>query len=203
MDWVQEPILLRNIVGWITGIITISGVLYSVYKWLIPLVKKIINICETIENIASEFKTNGGTSLKDALNRLEANVEELKLDTKKIEARQWAHTATLKEPTFESDQHGLCVRANKAYLNLVEKSFEEVEGNNWENIIIQKDRSDVWKKWREAVDRQRIFDGEYTIQTQSGTSYIVHCVAIPFFESVTGKLLGYVGRFVEVKEQTA
>lgn len=185
----------------VTGLSLIGGSIYSVFKWIIPGLEAIRKSFHQINIIASEFNTNGGSSLRDAINRLETNVSHVRTDALKMEARQWAIIATLRDPIFESDEDGQCVRANPSYLQLVERSIDQVVGNGWENILHVEDRARVWEEWRAAVSRHRTFESSYRIKTQSGVIYNVNCVAVPYFSPDSeDKPLGYIGRFSSVKK---
>jgi uncharacterized iron-regulated membrane protein len=62
-QWLQTWIpLMVGILALITGI---SGIIYKVHKGFIKFIK------EEIQEVAKEFKPNGGSSLKDQVNRLE------------------------------------------------------------------------------------------------------------------------------------
>jgi len=64
-NWLQTWVPL--IVGILTILTIISGATYKVYKGFTRFVE------EEVREVAKEFKPNGGSSLKDQVNRLEAN----------------------------------------------------------------------------------------------------------------------------------
>jgi uncharacterized iron-regulated membrane protein len=68
-QWLQTWIpLIVGILAILTGI---SGIIYKVHKGFVKFVK------EEIQEVAKEFKPNGGTSLKDQVNRLEKQHSDL------------------------------------------------------------------------------------------------------------------------------
>jgi uncharacterized iron-regulated membrane protein len=64
-QWLQTWVpLIVGILAIITGI---SGIVYKLYSKFVNFVK------EEIKEVTKEFKPNGGSSLKDQVNRLETN----------------------------------------------------------------------------------------------------------------------------------
>lgn len=186
-----------------TGLIALSGLWWSFFKWLLPLLRDIHKSFKQLDSIASEFKANGGFTLKDAMNRLENNVQKVREDAIKMEARQWAVIATLRDPIFEANSEGQCVRANPSFLTLTERTMEEIVGNGWENIIHPDDRVRAWGEWTDAIDRQRTFESSYRVRSTSGVIYQVMCIALPFFPIDDHNTpIGYIGRFEYVKKIT-
>ena len=62
-QWLQTWIpLMVGILALITGI---SGIIYKVHKGFVNFIK------DEIQEVTKEFKPNGGSSLKDQVNRLE------------------------------------------------------------------------------------------------------------------------------------
>jgi hypothetical protein len=55
-----------------------SGIIYTIYTAFAKFVKN------EIQEVAKEFKPNGGSSLKDQVNRLEAQHSDLKLKVDEI-----------------------------------------------------------------------------------------------------------------------
>jgi uncharacterized iron-regulated membrane protein len=70
LKWLETWIPL--IIGILTIITMISGIFYTIYTTFTRFVK------HEIQEVAKEFKPNGGTSLKDQVNRLEAQHSDLK-----------------------------------------------------------------------------------------------------------------------------
>jgi PAS domain-containing protein len=129
--------------------------------------------------IFSEFKPNGGSSLRDAINKIQDTIVI-------VDARQWAIVAGLRDPMWESDADGGCVRANRALLDLVQRDFDEMAG------------SGVWADWLSAVQRKRTFECTYHVINKAGQKFNVNAIAIPF-RSTSGEVVGYVGRYSKVE----
>lgn len=191
---------IHLIVQLFTGIGVIAGGFYTLFKWIIPTVKAIQSHIQMVELVAKEFHPNGGSSMRDALNRLEVGVSDIRDTTVKLVARQWALVTTQRDPIFESDSRGLTERANASLLALAERPMESIIGSGWENIIHVDDRSRIWTEWSEAVVRSRTFESDFrVVGASSGRVYKVHCIATPFSEDSSGPVLGFIGRYTDVK----
>lgn len=144
-----------------------------------------------VRTILAEFKPNGGSSLRDAINKIQNTVVI-------VDARQWAIVAGLRDPMWESDATGGCVRANRALLDLVQRNFDEMAGTGWENIVCPDDKTRVWQEWNSAVERKRTFESVYCVVDRTGERFRVQAIAIPF-RSPTNEVVGYVGRYSHVE----
>jgi uncharacterized iron-regulated membrane protein len=75
-QWLQTWIpLLVGILALITGV---SGIIYKVHKSFIKFIKDEIN------EVVKELKPNGGSSLRDQVNRLEDNYNSMNLRVEEI-----------------------------------------------------------------------------------------------------------------------
>ena len=63
----------QAIIGIIIGGSTVAGILFTVLRFYIKTFAK-----EQLEEIRHELKANGGTSIKDQVTRLEAEMEQVK-----------------------------------------------------------------------------------------------------------------------------
>lgn len=144
-----------------------------------------------VRTILAEFKPNGGSSLRDAVNKIQSTVVI-------VDARQWAIVVGLRDPMWESDATGGCVRVNRALLDLVQRNFDEMTGAGWENIICPDDKIRVWQEWRLAVERKRTFESAYCVVDRAGERFRVQAIAVPF-RAPNNEVVGYVGRYSHVE----
>lgn len=86
-------------------------------------------------------------------------------------------------PMLEFDSEGHCIWANKAYLNLAKRPFEELKHQGWENTIRAEDRERVVNEWNHAKDSKRDFECEYFIESSNGTEVAVKCRANVMFDN--------------------
>jgi len=73
---IDDALILLGQLG--AAIIAIAGALMIIRKVFFK------TLCEKLEKINQELRPNGGTSLRDAVNRIEKNQQELKQEAKDI-----------------------------------------------------------------------------------------------------------------------
>lgn len=195
---------IAKIVG---AILLVGGAVWSIWKFVMPMLKSVRRSFVQMEKIAdigdvilAEFRPNGGNSMKDSINRIENNLQGVRNDAMKMEARQWAIVASLPDPVFETNSTGEYVRVNMAYQYLTGRPAQDLMGNGWEIVIHPEDRSRVWQEWHDAVTRVRAFESAYRLVDFDGTIYSVRCLAHPYKNPQDETVLGYLGRLVNVKE---
>jgi PAS domain S-box-containing protein len=179
---------------------TVSSALFAIWKWIVPFTAKINKSLKKIDFIFAEVNTNGGSSIKDAINKLEVAVNTLKDDLVKMDARQWAIVSSLAQPTWESDPQGECQKANMALLKLFGSTIDDIKGAGWQTVIHFEDRRRVSQEWEDAMQHKRIFNLKYKIVNAiTGSVYEVEGTASPYFDN-NRRLIGWVGIYEEVKE---
>jgi PAS domain S-box-containing protein len=152
-----------------------------------------------VAEIKKELTPNGGTSLKDTVNKLAVgidkiatNIESLAVQGNRMEIRQQDILNSVTIPTFETNKDGECVFANKAYLELIGRAMDEIRGPSWINMIHPDDRARVRAEWLSAVTEKRTFELTYRIVGRDDMIYDVACAAT----SIAGN--GYIGKFESV-----
>jgi len=145
-----------------------------------------------VTEIKKELTPNGGTSLKDTVNKIAVAVDTLALQGTRMELRQQNILNSVAVPIFETDKNGECVFANKAYLDLIGRSMDEIKGPSWINMIHPEDRTKVQDEWDRAIEQKRNFELTYRIVCREKKVYDVSCVATP----IAGN--GYIGKFETV-----
>lgn len=152
-----------------------------------------------VAEIKKELTPNGGHSMKDTVNQLAvgmtkivAGLETMTMQGNRMEERQKNILNSVTIPTFETDDHGACTYGNKAYLDLIGRSLEEIKGPSWINVIHPDDRAHVQSEWAEAVNQKRNFELTYRLICREKLVYEVSCVATP----IAGN--GYIGKFEAV-----
>lgn len=169
--------LIVQIIGYVfgTGIIgTAAGFCYKAYNRLTKTYK-------TLEYIEKELKPNGGSSVKDTINRIESKVNYITF----AQHTFWDHQTNI--PMFSTDTNGCTVWVNKAMCDLLDRQVAEFLGTAWETVVLQKEREAVRNEWYRAVSEERPFEMSYTLVHSKGKEISVRCKA--FGSSKTG----YVG----------
>lgn len=183
----------------VIGAAAILGLGIAGLKWIVPAIARIHGAIGKVDTIYAEVKPNGGSSLRDSIDRQEAAIGDVRDGLEMADARAWAIVSSGKQPTWESGPDGGCLRANAAYLELVGRSADEVKGNGWENILAKNDKRRIWNEWSEAVAKRRTFESSYRV-TNHGTSetFLVDAKATPIIGR-GGELRGWIGVYNNVR----
>lgn len=111
-----------------------------------------------LDLICKELTPNGGSSLKDKINKIEAEIKKNTSVTESIFNRQRWIFNTNPIPVFEADKDGNFTWANNSYLTLTGFSIENVIKKGWINSLHEKDREDFLVSWYHAVKDSRNFE---------------------------------------------
>jgi PAS domain S-box-containing protein len=149
-------------------------------------IKRVALLIDSIENIMCELRPNGGASLRDAINRIEAG---LILEQNARRAAAMVMSVGL----WESDGVGNCLWANKKYLEMAGLLPEQARGFGWINGIHIDERNKVLTEWTKALEQKRIFSMLVRFERQRSIVY-----AVPALNN-SGELLGYVGTSTPVE----
>lgn len=158
----------------------------SFFSGIAEAPKRIDGLGSKLDLILNELKPNGGSSLKDQLNRLEAHVSI-------SEAQRRLIMDSSPHGIWVSDKEGNCTWVNetlKAKLNAVD--FDML-GDNWINTIHPADRKKVLEEWEAAVEGNRTFNLFYRmINLSTEAPFNVHAIATPA-KNFDGSLVGFNG----------
>jgi len=142
-------------------------------------------INSNINKVKTQVENNGGSSLRDAVGRIEARLNELAstMDT--------MHQMSQK-PMFRTNAKGECVWINTAYSLLTGKSIEDLKGHGWEIVIHPEDKISVLQEWESCVKDTRRFELPFRIQNPTnGTVTTIKCKAYPVISNK--ETTGYIG----------
>lgn len=141
---------------------------------------------DKLDILIKEFKPNGGSSLKDQINRLE-NAMSLS------EAQRLLLLNNVNNGVWASDVNGNCIWANEPLIKSVQGTVDDFVGTNWENIIYPPDRQKVSDEWMRAIRQKRDFNLHYRLyKLHDNTPVEVHGIATPA-RNFDGKVTGWNG----------
>ena len=181
---------IENLTKWVVFISTVGGAIVWFYKKsiqpAIEVIKDAGKAHVAIERITKEFLPNGGSTLRDTIDRIEGRQIV-------AENRQRAILSETHIGIFETDSSGRCFWVNRTYLRMCGKTLEEVKGFNWISALHPEDRDRVFEEWSECLNQQREFDLEYRIvNSTNNTSLLVKCHTYVIMD-IKGEVCGYVG----------
>jgi PAS domain S-box-containing protein len=146
-----------------------------------------------LKKILSETKVNGGTTIKDQLDRIEGCVATL---ASWMEADQ--HLSN--KPIFKADLTGKFIWINSAFSKLVGAGIEDLKGMGWLNFIYNEDHDKIAKDWEEAIRDKRKSNFKFRIvNSYTGELVPVKARAFPVFNHQE-TILGYLGSWVVIEE---
>jgi len=144
-----------------------------------------------LEDIAKDFKPNGGNSLRDVVNRIE-----LRMDI--IDERYKLLVELEDLGIFEADKDGRYTWVSEGWMKITNMSSVDASNFGWLAGVNSNDRGRVSLEWEMAITQERQFSIKYTIG-ENGSSKQILCVAFPLKDE-TGKLLSYVGRITNLNK---
>ncbi len=171
----------------IGAIITIFGIVK-----VFPYMKKIGKFFKDsflapirINKVLEELRPNGGASLRDSVNRIEAN--------QNILSQKFAYSLDQNNcGFFYSNANGDYIEISPGYCRLVGKGEDESLGKRWIYNIHVKDRQRIAQEWKEAVDNAADFESDYTMVNSNEEEIRVTGHASPV-KTITGQVIGYFG----------
>lgn len=176
-------IVLKEWLGLLTPFAVVGGFIWKV--WLKKRYEEGRELYGKIQKMAEEFRPNGGSTLRDAINRIEDKVTS-------NEQKTLAIIKSLPLGTWIADDKGKWSDPNKSLCRITGRTESELKGDNWSNWIIPNEKEDVFDEWKRCVENDLNFDMEFNIFLPDGKSQKVHAVAYQLKDS-SGKLKGFLG----------
>ena len=168
------------IAGSVAGIISSA----SIFMWK-KLVKPAIKFLEdqeeikqSIKTIKSEVVTNGGSSIKDAVNCLTITCENIEKTQKVLDQRSKASLHYHDRALFEVDKFGRMSWFNDKFESVTKDSGLPVEGEgfDWVAIVDEDKREDFVKEMTSCLEMCRKID----IETTSVDNQGIHFLGYPY-----------------------
>lgn len=152
--------------------------------------KKLVIFIPTIERIDYELKPNGGSSVKDAINRIESKIN---LQDQKV----LALIKSMPYGTFISDSDGNWTDVNLTLCRITGRTESELEGRDWLNWIDEKHKLGVILEWERAIKNKMVFDVEVNYSNPNG-EYIPLRFSGNQLKNEKDELVGYFGTVYEI-----
>lgn len=150
------------------------------------LIDKAIKAMPKIDKIHSEFYTNGGSSMKDSMIRIENSLTA-------VSQKQYVYLLEHELGIFETDGDGNFIDVNRTYCRMIDRTENECRGTNWLHFVHHDDRDEVEDEWNRAVKGGRDFRMAYKIVISSGKELEVFMSAHPMRNKVNGIIIGFMG----------
>jgi len=147
-------------------------------------------VFESLDVIKKQLVPNGGSSLRDAIDRIENRISM---------TEQRAKLLCMDAPVaiFEADASGNFIHVNRTMTRWTGRNTEDFKGTGWINTIPHPDRFEVFEEWTKAVAQNREYNSRFILQSVTGGEYEVVCVAFPMY-GPRGELAGWMGTLAKV-----
>lgn len=181
--------LIQDYAIYVAGISAIiSGIIVIYKKAIKPMVKAVTSYYRTIEKIDKIFEEvtpNGGTSIKDKIDKMDHSLA-------LIQQVQDAMAADTTAALFRTDSEGNCVWVNRTYTRTAGRDVSELMGHGWQNAVAQEDRDHIVEEWYTSVKENREFSLEFNFETPTGHKTRAKVRSYKLVDS-KGEILGYFG----------
>jgi PAS domain-containing protein len=135
---------------WTKAIKPMFDIFQSNYKNLKAIPALVEDMAQLKETVRKEFSPNGGSSIRDILDRLESNQVVMA-------AQQDIQLHTQKLAIIRMNNDGDVVSVSEPLCALLKRQKEELLGKNWINVICPDDRDEIQSGWMSAVEDHRNF----------------------------------------------
>jgi PAS domain S-box-containing protein len=135
---------------------------------------------KTISSIAAEVRPNGGSSLRDAINRVETNNTAIADSVGLIAGTLRANMDT--DPSrgmFECSPDGQNIWVSKTYCRWLNRTEGELLGFGFLSCIHVDDRETVREEWEHARRDVRPYGGRMRLLRTDGSVLLVDVAAVP------------------------
>ena len=138
-----------------------------------------------LNRIEAELHPNGGTSLRDVINRIGSRQRD-------FEAFTVASLNIHDEAVFRTDAAGDVIFTNRAHQRLTGFSQGEAYGSGWINYLDPSERARMQKIWADAIRDEREIAEDILFIHPDHTTYMVRAHVYKETDS-EGKVRGYLG----------
>lgn len=143
-------------------------------------------ISAKIDKIAAELVPNSGSSLRDAVDRIEAWL--LWVDGRAKALMEGDRTAAM----FETNRDGDLKWANQTFVTWTGLPVTVLYGGGWSNAVHKSCRDWVYDEWLHTVEDEREFSLHFYLTDRMGAKIPVLAHAYPMRDAKK-EVLGYVG----------
>lgn len=176
-------ILWKPIVIGIKKMIQFYRDMQSFGKNINTTIKQVNEIYPIVNKLNEDLKPNGGSSLRDAIDRIDRRVA-----LSEQRSRYFAEHPG--EISFETDVDGNTVWVSKGWQEVYGISGADAQGRGWISGVHPEDREAVVREWYNAVNDKRRFEMKYRVNDDA-TIY-VYCESYPLV-STKGQIVGWLG----------
>lgn len=160
-------------------------------RWT-ALTEQMEAVAQDVQRIRSEVTVNGGTSLRDAVSRVEC---ELAMER---EARRWTSGAPANYDVRVRDGFLTEAHVSAAYMTLTGLASSDVADNGWLRCVHPDDRERVRALALSAIEEEDVFVTSYRVRhVTSANETLVEHMARPVRVRRNAPVIGWVGCLIQ------
>jgi len=142
--------------------------------------KRVSTAFNSVEAIEKQMFPNGGSSMRDVVDRTSTLMKEMAKDVSMSVAQNRSLFEQSEVGMFEGDDDGEIVWANRALRQLTGMRLEQLVGSGWINAVHDEDRRRVENDWRLATAQRRPFIAMFRLtHIRTGAIVEVYCESYP------------------------
>lgn len=193
----------EKIVGLLIGLGTIGTAAYlKIIKPMRLVAKnKRQEVYNMVHAIHKELNYNGGSSIKDAVARLEKTNVQILTRLGELEESQKVVLNIQGQAFWLSDNQGETNYVSPALCKVYGHGESDIMGNGWVSWIIddgENDRESIFAKWNFSVENRTVFDERYTVKRSDGLKQKV--MSLCFHKVVNNAHAGSIGKVEPIGE---
>jgi len=182
-----EFISIGQVFGAVTAII---GGAIALQKFILKPVylhfRRIAKLMSNVDTIAADLRPNGGSSLKDQINRIEHRLI-------RGEMRSRALIRDYDCGIFECDINGYNSFVNRTYCKMVGAPMNKLLGMGWEQFIHPQYKNEYDMLWTDRFQNCEEVDVDTALITSNGDKIDVKIKAYPLKDETQTRCVGYFG----------
>jgi PAS domain S-box-containing protein len=176
---------------------TIAGVI-AIYNFILKPVcrhfKSITKLMLNVDALVADLKPNGGSSLKDQINRIEHRLI-------RGEMRSRALIRDYDCGIFECDMKGSNMYVNRTYCKMLKTSSTKLLGTEWIQFIHPDYMGDYESMWSDKFENCEEVDMCILMIDSDGETIPVRIKAYPLKDDTQTKCVGYFGMVFNDSEE--
>jgi len=142
VHWEEVIAALIGISVFVFGLLKFLKSFYRSVKAANKSVTEFLDLIPELKRVTSEFKPNGGSSLRDVLNR---------------EQKIRLISSCLGVAYFETDSKGQYTFVSKKWTEITDFNYDQAVGDGWLGIINKEMRKEAKEEWLSCMEQKREF----------------------------------------------
>jgi PAS domain-containing protein len=183
VHWEEVIAALIGISVFIFGLLKFLKGFYKSIKSANKSVTEFLDLIPDLKKVASEFKPNGGKSLKDILNRLDNSLNHTEQKIRLI-------SSCLGVAYFETDNKGQYTFVSKKWIEITDFNYDQAVGDGWLGIVHKEMRKEAREEWLSCMEQKREFHFNTTLSNNENKD--ISIVAWPI-KNIDGSIEKFFG----------